>query len=695
MKNKKLNLLLLITIYVLIVINIVRKFSYSLIGLSIIISIVLLFLYKYNKKNKYFNSMIMLVSVISLIISICFKSFNGIGILIFYIFLLIISLSIMLKKDYPFEISLPVSASILILLFIAFGFINLLKYSSAIMIIISVFCLYYLFKNKEKLETKINDINKFSYIIFSLLFLIAIIGGIGRYVHKWDEYSYWGYSAKVLIDTGSFSKYLSYVGTMNTYPPVSSIWHYIISVFTGYSEQNLYIGLTILDFIFLIPVLLKIEKNKIILGILLILASFGFPLLLNGSITYSLLYVDLLLGMIAASVLIIEDYLRKNNKSTKVIFIFLILITLLKPNGFVFSSCMLFLFYLKDLMINKITLKSIFRKMKKYILPVIIIVIIYIIWSFISTHLYNSDNSYIFQLIPKDLSTDISLKLNFNFIMSYANSLVTSIDDTIIYSFIPISLFLFLIVVFIILHKINLKEDKQSLIKFLLPYAIFYVTFYLLTALSLFIMFTYYEASILASFSRYLNPIHMALVLFIFYKISYLFSDEKFAKIFYIIIIVLVGFGNLTYFVTDIKSRRDEMHTSYERQDKFKIINEKTPKNSKIFIINQEDEESIMPMWYARYYCYPRIVNANPGAITWKIRTKSNTWDLKKWGLNKERFIEHIKEYKFDYVYFYTITDELIEELSDVFENFDGEKQNKLYKVDFNQNKLKLVVVEE
>ena len=683
-----------ITIYILLTINAILKFDVYTFISSLIIASIIFMIYKFVN-NKPLSITIYIITVLTTLGSILAESFNGIGILLFYLFLLICALTVMIRTNYRFEIALPVSASLLIFLFIIFGFCNILNYSIFMVLVITIICIIYIYKNERTFDKCIKNFNNTNFIIFSVLYLVAIIGGFGRYVHKWDEYSYWGYSAKVLIDTKSFGAFLSYMGTMNTYPPVSSIWHFIFSTFAGFSESNLYIGLTILDFIFLMPVFIKSEDNRKSFTVLLVIASFGFPLLLNGSISYGLLYVDLLLGFMVTSVMIIEDYLKRNNQSTKVIYIFLVLISLLKPNGFVVSCCLLFLFYIKDLMANKFSFIQLLKKVKKYIIPIISVFVIYVVWSLISTNLYNSDNSYIFKLIPKGLSTSISLKLESSFILSYLNSLVGSIDDIIIYAFVQIPLFAFLIAIFFGLYKVNECEDKQNLCKSLLPYLLFYLAFFMLTALSLFVMFTYYEASKLASFSRYLNPIHIALALFLFYKLSYVFKEKKSVQIVYIIVIVFVGFGNLTYFVTDIKARRDTMRESYERQDTFRIVNKKTPENSKVFIINQKDEDSIMPIWYARYYCYPRVVNANPSAISWKIRTKSNKWDLKKWGLNKETFANHLSEYSFDYVYFYTSTRELYYELQDYFVDYKLAKKSKLFKIIYYNNTIKLEPIKE
>ena len=179
------------------------------------------------------------------------------------------------------------------------------------------------------------------------------------------------------------------------------------------------------------------------------------------------------------------------------------------------------------------------------------------------------------------------------------------------------------------------------------------------------------------------------------YAINNLISlkENKLTVIICLIIISLVGFTNVTFFVTDIKDRRETQHVSQARQDTFNDINAKTEENSKVFVINQEDNDTIMPLWYARYYCYPRIINVHPFAITWKIKTESNEWDLKDWGLTKKTFEQHLIDQNFDYVFFYSSTEELENELNDMVDDRNVFKKYKLFKIKNNNNYLKLIPV--
>ena len=382
----------------------------------------------------------------------------------------------------------------------------------------------------------------------------------------------------------------------------------------------------------------------------------------------------------------------KNNDIKKRLYIMpLILITLLKPNGFVFSFTLLLLFYLRDLTESKrLKLKNIFTEMKKYIIPGIIVVALFGGWTLLTKTTLIESKSYDYILMPATLKSNLGPKLKINFILNFVTGLIKSFDKEVIFGNIKITLFVYLIITFGIIYIT--EKDNKKIIK-LLPYVISYIIFFFITALSIFVMFSKYEAENLASFEMYLAPINIAYFIFAIYRLVNIDKDKA-TKVILLIIIGLVGFQNLTFFITDVRDRRDTKHISDARIEDFKEVIDKTEKNSKVFIINQEDTDSIMPLWYARYYCYPRTVNSSSTAITWKIKTKENTWDLKKWGLTDRKLEEHLLDYKFDYIYFYTQTDELENELDEFVDNkneFDNGKLFKIVKEDKNNIKFELV----
>ena len=81
-------------------------------------------------------------------------------------------------------------------------------------------------------------------------------------------------------------------------------------------------------------------------------------------------------------------------------------------------------------------------------------------------------------------------------------------------------------------------------------------------------------------------------------------------------------------------------------------------------------------------------------AITWKIKTPSNEWDLQDWGLTEKTFINHLIDYDFDYVFFYSTTDELNDELDDIIEGTKDIENGDLFKVIEDNNQIKLLNIQ-
>lgn len=695
MKKKIVRIIPLVIIFILLLVHTILNRNESSMSclllknsLVFIISI-LISIFINNKKLRIgFYAM----SIISIIIGSVFSSFDYFAFLLMYLFIILITITFMVKDNSKFELAIVEAVSGTIGVFILISLVDLLKYSKLLLIIMALGTSIYLYINRKQTKEIINKININSFLVFTALFIVAILGGVVRYIHSWDEYSYWAYAAKICINEKSFLSVISKLGNTRNYPPVATIWHYIVSSFTkGFSEPNLYIGMTLISFIYFIPAITHlIEKNKKYI-VIFVIAILSFPLLFSGAYTYTLIYADLLLAAMCTAAIIFNDLYKKGEINKKTYIFILLLIVMLKPNGFVFSLSLLLLFYIRDLLENDKPLKSIFKELTKYIVPGLLIMLLFVGWTLMTKSTLIESTSYDYNLMPAALKANIGPKLESKFILNFITNLIKSIDKPVILSFIEIPLFVYLIILGGLLYYA--EEDKsKGIIRILLPYVISYIVFFIVTALSLFVMFTKYEAESLASFERYLSPINISFFIYALYKFT---SQKKniIIPVISIVIIGLVGFSQVTFFVTDIRSRRDTLHVKEVREDRFKEIINYTEKDAKVFVINQEDEDSIMPLWYARYYCYPRYINSSSTAITWKVKTKENSWDLKKWGLTDEKLEKHLIDYDFDYIFFYTKTDELEDELDEFVDNKNEYDKGKLFKIIKENNHIKFELI--
>ena len=153
-----------------------------------------------------------------------------------------------------------------------------------------------------------------------------------------------------------------------------------------------------------------------------------------------------------------------------------------------------------------------------------------------------------------------------------------------------------------------------------------------------------------------------------------------------------IPFSTLISFINN-SVKNESYNLSQERTKKVELINNNTPQNSLIYVIDQKDTDGIMAMWYSRYYVFPRKTNASASAINWKIRTEKNKEDLRDWGLNAKRFANNLKEYKFDYLFLYSVDEDFFEETKFMYNNYDKAKKASLFKIEISNDTVKLIPI--
>lgn len=686
----------------------IKPFS-IIIVFSTILSFIIIYLFKNGKiKNKkiLYSTLINILCIN--VISGAFTSFEITPYVLLYVFLMLSCFSFMLKYNKSFEISLCISTSIIILFsFIIgmLGLLNILKYLLAIIFILLIIYNYLMYKkDTNKYINSVNNLFCTVNIIFTLVFYISIIGNIGMYVNSWDEYSFWAYDAKALISSSKFSVSNLNVERASAYPPLLSVWHYIISIFTGsFAEQNLYIGLNILIYIYLLPAFYWLKNRNLVTMIFGGISILYGCTLFGGVYTYISLYADLVITASFLSAIMICEITNLKTKFDKIaFFIMCMVICLMKPNGIVSVAVLILItslrLYFKEYKNNKNIIvdyfKYVFKKWWKLILFVLAVFVIWNIYYRITSS--SKIDFYDFQLLPNSLKSDLQYKLNSNFILNFLMKVIASFDSNEITLFTSLSLYQYLLLMFaglgIILYFDN-EKDLSATFKQLFSYFIGYILFFALTVLSLFVLFSYYEAENLASFGRYLNWFHLAYFIYIIAALSKKnITLNKKGNIavtcVYFIIALCVTFTNTFYFVTNYQLRQNTEANYYAKMDKFSVINSYTSEDSKIYVIDQTDKDGIMAMWYARYYTFPREVNASAVAINWKIKTYKNVDDLQDWGFTAEAWADHLIEYDFDYLFLYTVDDEFFDEIDFMLDDKENSKKYILFEIDKDNKKL-------
>ena len=680
------------------IINIILKSNKGItfISIPIILSLIIFmfYIYKVKKKNKYFNIAFILMLLFYNTCNGVFYSADINTFFILYVILLIFTFRLYLNNK-NFSLSLIAGFSITILLTLIIGLLGMLKLVKYLLVIYAIYNLIYFYKNQKRLNIK-NNLNNFfdkELLMFTILFIIAIVGGVGRFVHVYDEYSHWAYDAKAVINYDKFTTSKEIMSKSRGYAPILTSWYYITSQFSkGFNESNLYISLAIFISIYLMSITINKKNNNY--SFFSIIFAYMSCFILGGVYSFDNLYADLAFGAVFGATLI-TIFIKDDNKKILMIPL-LILLTLIKPSGCTASFTILLIIMLKYFVDNSSKklnekIKNFMKEYWKYILATIVCFIgwrLYVaITSKINTEFFTLD------LRPRGLYSDLADKLNKNFISNFISLIINTFDEQLLFGNINITLYQFLIIIFtllfILIKQINNNYNKT--IKYTIILLFSYIVFFALTTFSIFYALSYYEATIIASFGRYLNSIHIAFIMLALYLFNQLYNDKKYSS--QTLVILLISLTLLTnskqvfYFVLDIKERNATHEISDKLSDKFTELNNKTSKNSKVFVIDQEDRDGIMAMWYARYYAFPRKINASSLAIAWKVKTEKNKDDLQDWGLTRDKFLAELKKEKFEYLYFYSIDDEFINLLKDEFVKYDS--KSKVYKIIYKEKKIK------
>lgn len=593
-----------------------------------------------------------------------------------------------------FELSIFSSNAVILLVAWILSMFNSLKWMLPILIAVQVIATIYIIINRKKMTSSLElGFNSVSVAIFGIMYLLFVLGGINRYVHTWDEYSHWAYDATVVAKTGLLSTQEGVTSATREYPPLLSIWHYFTSRIADFNEQHLYISLSIFMLIMSMPAFCIVDKkNKIVLPLFTI-ALFFTPGLFGVMYTNCTLYADYASAITYFVCFIIYLLFRDKDEKTKnkLLFLSMGIMVLIKPTGIVNAFVLFVIMALIDYMkINKngINAKNILKDLiflwKKYWKLGISVVSVFLIWQ-VYVKICNATIPMFYPktLVPYSLQTGLSYKLNIVTIGKVLGGAIRSFDGTLILEY----TFLQYIVAILIISMLAFKIDKEKEDNRWIPYFIGGMLYFLLTVLAIFVTFTLYEAENVASLGRYINNFNVALVLtLICYLCSKEFLKNKYSKILTLAVLLFIftgcGISSITYYATDLKSRSETRDTSYKLQDKLAVYLENTPENSQVYILDQTDQTGIMAMWYARYYGFPRKTNATNKSINWKIRTSSNEWDLQDWGLTAQDLSDDLLKYNFEYLFLYSSTDEMFEQMKFMFEDYDTCKEYTLFKVE-------------
>lgn len=631
--------------------------------------------------------------------SIPFSSY----ILLFY-FMMFFTYIIKCITNYSFSLSLGIFV-ILLLIFMyvvaLFGLLGFIPWIFVALVISGLFYLYYYYKKKS--HSIVDDINHFINVeacLFAIFILLSICYGFERYVHSWDEYNMWALNAKKIIYNDSLKGFL--------YPPAMALWYYVSHIFSGYSEQNLYIANSIFIFSFLMSIFHFVKDKKLYpLLFMIILAT---PYLFGGIYGHSNLYADYpSVAIFTFGLIYVYDGLfiaKKDNWLFKVILsLIVVLIALIKPQGFILSFS-LTLIYVGCSIINKYhwskdkIKRNLIDIMRKYIFMLVLPLLAYFSWLFFADTMFSVEQFSSPTVVPPGLDGTFLSTMSLKTLLQFFLHVFKFMDNNIFHILVDISIFNFLILIILgYLYYLKGMSFKKQWYIYIIPFILSFVSFYFLVCLSLIVMMSSLDALNLASFGRYINNYNVGIFIFVIWLFVVVFYENKKIKFKYVFAIALIIFMSVPIsksfsFFADMGSRfsiRDEVT---QTKSVFDIVVDNTSEDDRIYVIDQQDKNGNLPMCLSMYYLYPRFINAN-GTINWKIVTDSNRDEIENWALSVQDLEKLLIENDFDYIFLYSSTDELFDEFEDMLEvDVDQAKDYKLFKIREKEENITLVPVE-
>lgn len=581
------------------------------------------------------------------------------------------------------ELFLPITVFGMIAITYLFGIFNILD-KSIYMIWTITIASYLIGTIKIIFDKSIKEFVKnffsFGIIFFVLSVLLLIVYNRGRYFSSWDEFSHWGAVVKSMYYNKELSVFPNSHLQFKSYLPGFSLFLYDIQLIIGsYVEYYVIVASKIFYFALMscfIPLFRKQGKTLIYLGAVILI-----PTILFSNFYYTIL-IDPILPIVAAFLII---FILKSEKLRSFEWIIIILgmltLYLLKDVGKFFVlivySALIYKLYLEKEGVFKKRIVSIYKEDSIWIiLSVIIVLFAHLSWNAL-LEMYEVTQSFNEKVILSDFAKVVlgyiqgyRVTVFQNFLSALFNSSLFTISNIDICA-IHVGL---LIVSCIIISK--LKNNKTYL--FLTCTFFMYYCLYLVGLLVMYMYkFSEYEATKLASFSRYLNCLLLLFLIIFFFEI--ITSVRKMRGIWIICFILTLSNFNLTF--SEYYNRNNPFQDRKEIIEIKNTIKEKIPGRHDIVVIAQNDNGWI---YQKANYEFMEISKNIIGG--WSFGTADDIWTR---DYTDEEFYSYLRQY--DVCYISVVDNEFIDKYGRYFENSKNMKNNSLYIYDANEELYVLV----
>ncbi len=519
---------------------------------------------------------------------------------------------ISLKCNKKIEETFSLWIFIIIFVLYLFGLLGLLKIGVYIVVTIAIVCmlffLYTIYSNRLMVK-------KFfltpSFVIFILFFVLAWWAQRGRMFTSWDEFSHWGTVVKNMYIFDALGNHPEATTTFRGYPPSTALFEYFWVKLSGnFSEGNLYRSMNILYFSLMLPFFSNIRwKNfsTIVVRFVLVLI---LPLAFFQDF-YTNLMVDAILGVIFASILI--NYYTNESSTFKIFNISLALsiLTLTKSAGFGLAIIAIIIIAIDLLFVKRQNLKLVscpilFTIIAKYSWSIYLkITKTNVAWDITKIGVHSIEN----------LFTENAPHYQIVTIKNFFNALtgLSLTNYSIKISFVGWLVILLSMSMVLITYAGN--EEEKLRFKVVTISLFIGATLYTFSLLILYIFtYTEYEATNLASYSRYISTYLLGILIFVVGTIClkagshHNKSNLSYSSVLLLFLLLITNVRPIINMImlapSDIQGTISK-RAIYAPITKIKqIIN---PKTDKVYIISVAS--SGFDYWVSRYNITPIMTN--------------------------------------------------------------------------------------
>lgn len=539
------------------------------------------------------------------------------------------------------------------------------------------------------------------FVILVVMCVVFLMGIRGKVFTDSDEFSHWGDVVKVMVQTGNFGSHPDSGSIFKSYPPGVSIFQYLFecigAIFAGeeFVEWYCYFALNVLCVACVLPAMRNIAFRNVSGLFVIVVATVGLPYLYFIP-SYITLYVEPLLAFMFAGMLL--DLLWNNEKDVFFDIRFILMISLLvlaKDTGMLFG-----VFFLAAYIVIKLdgSLKNISRE--NIIITVCGAVALFlpkILWALNNSlnHVKKSfENSFDFvSLINVLTGNELSYrrKVMGNYIEELSYGYKQLGETNIYFNYIVIALVLLALLsamVYLAIRKCGVSKKKAVVVE-IAGYSLFvvYIAGLMITYMY---KFSEFEAVELASFSRYALIVYLGLSLFAVYGFVIYFSkvyggNRTFNLVILAVTVMCTPLESVITFcsgsyVTASISQREEIQGFAD------FTLNSIEDDSKVWFIYENG--SLETRGAYKYCVRPNVVD---GDVSVRVNIINEEDDSAIY--SADEWMDELISNDYDYVAFYHIDDQFVEEYSPVFENPEEIVEDSIYAVDKEAKKLCLVAL--